>query len=91
MAGTVMIISASAVIHRIYNKSKNTFAYTLMGLTLTMGIANIGLAFTEAFRKEVTLPNGVYHFVSEYSFDINNYLYFISTGLQGWIFAMRYI
>ena len=41
VAGTVMFISASAVIHRIYNKSKNTFAYTLMGFTLTMGVANV--------------------------------------------------
>ena len=39
VAGTVMIISASAVIHRIYNKSKKTFAYTLMGFTLTLGVS----------------------------------------------------
>ena len=39
VAGTVMIISASVVIHKIYNNSKNTFAYTLMGFTLTMGVS----------------------------------------------------
>ena len=62
VTGAVMFISASAVIHRIHKKSKNTFAYTLMGLSLTIGVANIGIAFTEAFRMEVTLPNGVHHF-----------------------------
>jgi CDP-diglyceride synthetase len=68
VAGTVMIVAASTVIHRIYSKSKNPFAYTLMGLTVTMGIANVGLAFDEAFRREVTLQdNHTYHFASEYS------------------------
>jgi lipopolysaccharide export LptBFGC system permease protein LptF len=64
VSGTVMIISASVVIHRIHNKSKNTFAYILMGLSLTVGVSNIGYAFSEAFRKEVTLPDRVYHFES---------------------------
>ena len=86
-----MIISASAVIHRIYNKSKNPFAYTLMGLTLMQGVSYIGSAFTSAFRKEVTLPDGVYHFYNEYVHDTCSNLYYISTALQGWIFAMRYL
>jgi hypothetical protein len=63
-----MVISASVVIHRICNKSKNTFAYFLMGFTLTLGVANIGVAFTEAFRNEVVLPDGVLYFESEYSY-----------------------
>ena len=91
VSGTVMIISASAVNHRIYNKSKNTFAYTLMILTLVQGVANIGSALTEAFRKEVTLTDRVYHFASEYSIDTLNYLYDTSTALLGWVFAMRYL
>ena len=40
---------------------------------------------------EVALPDRVHHFESEYSFDTFNILYFISTGLQGWVFAMRYL
>ena len=87
----MIIISASAVIHRIYNKSKNTFAYTLMGLTLTIGVSLVGLAFNDAFRKEVTQPDRVYHFRSEYGLSTFNFLYYISTALQGWIFAMRYL
>ena len=50
VSGTVMIIAASVVTHRIYNKSKNIFAYTLMGLTVTIGVVNIGIPLTEAFR-----------------------------------------
>ena len=49
VAGTVMILAASIVIHRIYKNSKNTFAYTLMVFTLTMGVSNIGFACTDAF------------------------------------------
>ena len=62
-----------------------------MGLTLGQGVANIGLALTEAFRKEVTLPDRVHHFESEYSADTFEYLYYTSTALQGWIFAMKYL
>ena len=62
-----------------------------MGLTLTVGVSNTGYALTEAFRREVTLPDGVYHFASEYSSDTFNCLYFLSTALQGWVFAMRYL
>ena len=91
VTGSVIIISAFVVIHRIYDKSKNTFAYTFMGLSLTVGVSNIGFALTEAFRKEVTLPDRVHHFESEYSFDTFSYLYLISTALQGWIFATRYL
>ena len=91
VTGAVMIISASVVIHRIHNKSKNTFAYALMGFSLTVGVSNIGLALSEAFRREVTLPDRVYHFESEYVHDTCNYLYYISTALQGWVFAMRYL
>jgi uncharacterized membrane protein len=40
---------------------------------------------------EVALPDRVHHFNSEYSLDISNYLYYISTALQGWVFAMRYL
>ena len=91
VASTVMIISASIVIYRIYNKSKNTFAYALMGLTLTIGVSNFGDAFCDAFRNEVKLADRVHHFESEYTKDTFNFLYYISTGLQGWIFAMRYL
>ena len=91
VGGTVMIISASVVIHRIHNKSKNPLAYTLMSLSLTVGVSNIGLALTDAFRKEVTLPDRVHHFESEYVHETCNYLYYISTALQGWVFAMRYL
>ena len=62
VTGAVMIISASVVIHRIYNKSKNDFAYTLMGLTLVQGVAYILYVSTDAFRMEVALPDGVHHF-----------------------------
>jgi hypothetical protein len=37
--GAVIIIVASVVIHRIYNKSKNLFAYTLMTLAVTLGVS----------------------------------------------------
>ena len=50
VSGSVMIISASAVIHRIYNKSKNTFAYALMVFTLMQGVSNVGIASTGALR-----------------------------------------
>ena len=62
VTGTVLIISASVVIHRIYDKSKNAFAYALMGLTFTLGVSNVGIAFSEAFRMEVTLPDRVHYF-----------------------------
>ena len=39
----------------------------------------------------MTLPDRVYHFESEYSFEAFDYLYYISTALQGWVFAMRYL
>ena len=91
VTGTVMIIAASVVIYRIHKKSKNTFAYTLMGLTVTIGFSIIGFAFTDAFRKEVVLPDRVHYFMSEYSNDFFSYLYFISTVTQGGVFALRYL
>ena len=42
IAGTVMIIGATVAICRIYSKSKNPFAYTLMGFTLMLGVSQIG-------------------------------------------------
>ena len=42
VSGVVMIIIATVVIFQIKNNSKNNFAYTLMGMTVLLGIANVG-------------------------------------------------
>ena len=92
ICGTVMILAAAIVIHRTYHQSKNTFAYILMGLTIMIGVSQIGWAITDSFREEVTIPGGVVDYnQSQYSNSFLCYLYYLLTALQGWYFAMRYL
>ena len=76
-----MIISAAVVIRKIHAKSKNNFAYILMGLTLVVGVAQIGLAIGKSFRKKVVLADKTHYFSNQYSLDTFKYLYTISSAL----------
>ena len=57
-----MIIAASFTIWKISIGSKNVFAYVLMYFTVLLGIVYIGLALSDAFRREVELPDRVNYF-----------------------------
>ena len=85
-----MILSATFAIKKVAEGSKNVFAFVLLSFTVLLGIAYVGKAFTEAFRKEVVLPNRTIHHVNEYAFQTNLYLQYLS-ALQGWIFGIRYL
>ena len=86
-----MVTVALVVINRIHSKSKNKFAYTLISFTLIIGVSNILSAVNEAFRNEVSLHGEKQYFTNEYAFILLNSVYWLSTGLQGWIFSMRYL
>jgi uncharacterized membrane protein HdeD (DUF308 family) len=81
ISGSVMVIAAILVIYKVYNVSKNTFAYTLMSLTIILGISNIGVAVTEAMRKEVMVQGRPHYFFNQYFYFTCNYLYFMSSAL----------
>ena len=49
----LMIISATVVLCRVHTKTKDPFAYTLMGFTLLLALSIVGAALTEAIRNEV--------------------------------------
>ncbi len=57
-----MIISASFAVKKVTEGSKNMFAYVLLSFTVLLGIAYVGKALSEAFRREVVLPDGTYYF-----------------------------
>jgi hypothetical protein len=61
--GIVMIIAASFTIWKISIGSKNVFAYVLMYFTVLIGIVYIGLALSDAFRREVELADRVHYFL----------------------------
>ena len=50
-----MILVAIKVILKVKSRSQNTFAYTLMSLTVLMGVAYVGEALTDIFRNEVVI------------------------------------
>jgi len=87
-----MVVSATVVMVKVHRGSKSTFAYTLMALSVLLGVSYIGWAFEDSIRMEVQLPDGVSYLYasSEYAFDICNYLFNLA-ALQRWIFAMRYL
>ena len=58
ISGTCMIIFAAVTVVKISHGSKNTFAYILVLFTALLGIAYLGFMFSEAFRREVILPDG---------------------------------
>lgn len=62
-----MIVAALAVIYKIYHGSKNKFAYVLMLFTVLLGVCNVCLAFIEAFRKCVPLPDRTHCFYNFYA------------------------
>ena len=90
ISGVLMIISGSFAVKKVSEGSKNMFAYILLGFTVILGIAYIGLAFCEAFRREVILPDRTHYFVNYNAFETFAFLQYIS-ALQGWIFGMCYL
>ncbi len=42
------------------------FAYILMGLSVLLGFAKVGIALSDAFRHEVELPDRVHYFYNFY-------------------------
>ncbi len=85
-----MIIPACFALKKVREGSKNTFAYVLLGFTILLGIAYVGEAFTDAYRKEVFLPDGTNYLYNLYAYETCYYLQYIS-ALQGWIFGMCYL
>ena len=91
ISGTVMIIAALVVIHKIYRNSKNIFAYVLMCFAAMLGTAYVGYTISFAFRRSVPKPDGSTSYqVNVYVNQTFSYLQLVS-ALQGWIFGMRYL
>jgi hypothetical protein len=90
ICGVLMIIPACFAFKKVSKSSKNIFAYVLLGFTVLLGIAYVGTAFCEAFRREVILPDRPHYFANEYTSQIFFYLQYIS-ALQGWIFCVCYL
>ena len=71
VSGVIMILAASLTTWKISKGSKNVFAYVLMCFTVLLGVANVGIAFSFAFTREVEIPDGNYYvdnfYVSEIS------------------------
>lgn len=80
VCGSVMLISATVVIKKIRDGSKNTFAYVLMSLTVLIGSAYVGYAIDDAFRYEFRLPNTdkPVYFANEYALIGLVYLIYVS-------------
>ena len=66
ISGTFMVIFAAVTAVKIYHGSKNTFAYILVLNTALLGIAYLGFMSSEAFRREVVLPDGTKYFANVY-------------------------
>ncbi len=54
------------------------FAYILMCFTVLLGFAYIGKAFSEAFRREVELPDRVHYFFRYFAIETSDYLKYIA-------------
>ena len=61
VCGIVMILTAIVVSLKVKSKSKNTFSYLLMSFTFAMGVSNVGIAFSEAFRQEIIINDLAYY------------------------------
>ncbi len=61
--GVLMIVAASYAIKKVWEGSKNNFAYVLLGFTFLLGISYIGEAFYYAFRIKGTV---YFWFLGEY-------------------------
>ncbi len=62
ISGVLMIISGSFAAIKVSEGSKNMFAYALLSFTVLLGIAYVGLALSDAFRREVFLPDRPHYF-----------------------------
>ena len=65
-----MVVSATVVMVKVSRGSRSTFAYTLMALSVVLGVSYFGYAFAYAFRMEVELSDRVYHFYSWYAYEV---------------------
>ena len=90
VSGVLMIIPACFALKMVREGSKNTFACVLLSFTILLGIAYVGEAFTDAFRRGVVLPERTQYSYNWYAYYTFYYLQYIS-ALQGWIFGVCYL
>ncbi len=84
-----LIIIASLTLKKVCECSKNAFASFLINYNMLLGVAYLGLALSEAFRREVELPEGVRCFLNFHALIILIYLLLIAAR-QGSILSIRY-
>lgn len=73
-----MIISGTFAVKKVSEGSKNQFAFVLLLFTILFGIAYVGFAFSNTFRKKIVLSEKSYYFYNFYAFQTFFYLQYIS-------------
>jgi hypothetical protein len=89
VSGSVILISASVVMVKIYTGSKNKFAFTLMAFSQLLALSFLGQALSDVFRRPVYLNGKTYYFGNQYVYITSVYLD-VMCSLQYWVFASRY-
>ena len=89
VSGSVILISASVVMVKIFTGSKNKFAFTLMAFSQMLALSFLGQALSDVIRRPVYLNGELYYFGSHYAYITFVYLD-VMCSLQYWVFASRY-
>jgi hypothetical protein len=89
ISGSVILISSSVVIVKIYTGSKNKFALSLMAFSQLLALSFFGQALSDAIKRPVSSNGSTYYFGSQYANMTSVYLEFMCS-LQFWVFASRY-
>ena len=79
--GIGMLIFGPASVIKIYNGSKNTFAYTMTLYTCVFGLSFVAMGVFKLIPYEKW---------TKYAYNVFFYLYYW-LSVQGWIFAIQYL
>ena len=96
ICGVLMIVAASYAIKKVWEGSKNKFAYVLLAFTFLLGISYSGLAFAYAFEIKGTYYDDfgrkykTVYVENYYAYIPSNSLHLLC-ALQGWIFGVCYL